>query len=452
MSIGPGGGLDIILGKLANFKNIYAVEINPDIRKVLYDYKDYNGDILNLPELSFKISEGRAYLSAQNRSYDLILLSLSLTNTSAKIGHPFTECYLHTVEAYIEYYCHLNPLGMVAVFCETESFLLRTLLTIIQASVRCGINISEAHKHLVVVENFLPESPYRYLIMFFANPISETKALAVSEECQKRHLHIKFLPYFEERLAVKFDNIQQMKDFVGKMRKECSLNVAPVNDEKPFFYDFGIKIPGSFIRLLLVSALCAFVLLVFLRRRHKAILISNFYFLGIGYMIIEVAIIQKFIYLFGDPSLVFGFVLCIFLIASGIGGLTSQNRDVWTKIAVLLLPLLLLGTYGLINELINYLRQASELIKFFVSGIIIFLLGYLMGKPFPLSLGAIGETNKIDIGIIYGINGLMSVCGSILAMVCARLLGFKFLFLIGFFIYLLVWLNMELSGIFQCKK
>ncbi len=452
LSIGPGGGLDIILGKLANFKNIYAVEINPAIPKVLRDYKDYNGNIINLPELSFKISEGRTYLSAQNRSYDLILLSLSLTNTSAKIGHPFTECYLHTLEAYIEYYHNLKQSGMIAVLCETEPFLLRTLLTINQALVRCGINISEAHKHLAVVENFLPDSPYRYLIMFFADPISESKALAVRKEYQSRCLHIKFLPYFEEKLPIKFDNIQQMEDFIKKIRKECSLNVAPVNDEKPFFYDFGMKIPGSFIWLLLVSALCALVLLVFLKRQHKATLISNFYLLGIGYMVIEVAIIQKFIYLFGNPSLVFAFILFIFLIASGIGGLTSKNKNVWTKIAVLILPLLLLGTYGFINELINYLRQTSELMKFFVSGTVMFFLGYLMGKPFPLSLSAIGETNKINIGIIYGINGLMSVCGSILAMICARFLGFKYLFLIGFFIYLLIWLNMELSGIFQDKK
>ena len=438
--------MDIILGKLANCKNIYAVEINSDIPKILSYYKDYNGDILNLPELSFKISEGRTYLSAQNKPYDLILLSLSLTNTSAKVGHPFTECYLHTLEAHIEYYHHLKQSGMVAVLCENEPFLLRTLLTIMQASVRCGINISEAHKHLAVVENFLSDSPYRYLIMFFANPILETKALAIREECQKRHLHIKFLPYFEDRLPIKFDNFQQMEDFIRKMRKECGLNVAPVNDEKPFFYDFGIKIPGSFIWLLLVSAICAFVFLFFIRRQHKPTLISNFYLLGIGYMIIEVAIIQKFVYLFGNPSLVFAFVLFIFLIASGIGGLTSQNKGVWTKIAVLLLPFLLLATYGFINELINYLRQASELIKFFVSGIIIFFLGYLMGKPFPISLGAIGETNKIDIGVIYGINGLMSVCGSILAVICAKFWGFNYLFLIGFFVYLLVLLNLGLSG------
>jgi hypothetical protein len=63
-----------------------------------------------------------------------------------------------------------------------------------------------------------------------------------------------------------------------------------------------------------------------------------------------------------------------------------------------------------------------------------------LGLPFPTGIRALGELSPILIPWMWGVNGLSSVVGSVLAAVLAKLLGFQLVFVTGALFYLLAFL------------
>lgn len=439
LSIGPGGGLDIILGEIAGMNRIDAVEINPSIRKILEEYKDFNGNILNNPRLKFTDGEGRNFLRRNKQKYDLIFLSLSLTNTTTKTGIPYAESYLHTVEAYKDYYNHLKPNGVVALFCETYPFLLRSITTMTFALQESGINMSDTYKHLAIIQNFLTDSPYRYLVLFFKGEIDAIKAEAIKNEALKRNLIVKFLPFVYEKMDIKFASLDELEYFIIRMQDNEGINIKPVIDEKPFFFDFSRSPHWSFISLCIVTAILAVLMLLFLKRKGNYLLISNFYLLGAGFMLMEVSIIQKFIYFLGKPLLSFGVVLFSFLVACSLGGLFSIHYR--KRIILILMPVIGLLLFFFIDFLMLNLGSINEVLQIIFVGIIIIIIGFPMGMFFPMIVAVLAKQHNADIGVAYGINGIMSVFGSVFAMIVAKYFGYKYNFLIAACLYVIVFLN-----------
>lgn len=436
LSIGPGGGLDIILANLAEFKRIEAVEINHSILKILSDYKNYNGNILEIPCLGFRIGEGRSFLARSDREYDLIFLSLSLTNTSATTGTPYAESYLHTIEAYINYYRHLKENGMVALFCETYPFLLRSILTMTIALNKSGVDIENTYKHLVIISNFLPESPYKYLVMFNKNQITHSQAQMIQQEATHRNLNIEFLPYVNEEMPIKFGNSQEINDYRNQIKKSLHIDITPVADEKPFFGDFSTKPHISYILLCILSAICAISVLCFLKRKGSYLLVSTFYLLGTGFMMVEITLIQKCIFFLGSQTLAFCITLFSFLVSCSLGGLLTNHLKRST--ILILLPAILFFQFLFLNDILIAFARLHDLFKLLFTIVIVCILGCLMGMFFPILITLAKQKTKFDIGVIFGINGIMSVFGSTLAMIIAREFGYKYNLLIATFLYLIV--------------
>ncbi|MEE4165483.1 MAG: hypothetical protein V2I35_05755, partial [Desulfocapsaceae bacterium] len=84
--IGPGGGRDILLARMAGFQHITVVEVNPEIVNIVKKYASFNGNIFNQPGVDLQTGEGRSFLRADTQKYDLILFSLPVTNTSQGLG------------------------------------------------------------------------------------------------------------------------------------------------------------------------------------------------------------------------------------------------------------------------------------------------------------------------------------------------------------------------------
>ncbi|NLU44705.1 MAG: hypothetical protein GXX11_07540, partial [Acholeplasmataceae bacterium] len=103
--IGPGGGRDILVAKLGGVENITAVEVNKDIVKLVKRYSNYNGNIYDDYEgVEIIVDEGRSFVKRQKTKYDIIMLSLAVTNTNrSREGLSLTENYLFTVESIVDY-------------------------------------------------------------------------------------------------------------------------------------------------------------------------------------------------------------------------------------------------------------------------------------------------------------------------------------------------------------
>ncbi|MEG6568442.1 hypothetical protein [Thermoanaerobacterium thermosaccharolyticum] len=90
---------------------------------------------------------------------------------------------------------------------------------------------------------------------------------------------------------------------------------------------------------------------------------------------------------------------------------------------------LIIGPGGGRDNLIN---------KIIISSILVMIPGFFMGMPFPRGIRLLGTGDKNVIPIAWGINGAMSVIGSILSVIISMIFGFKITLITGAIIYGLI--------------
>lgn len=173
---------------------------------------------------------------------------------------------------------------------------------------------------------------------------------------------------------------------------------------------------------------------------------TPFYFasLGLGFMLVEMALVQKFILFLGPPTLAISTVLFSLLLSMSIGGFFSKR---WEEPANLVLKVSLL--IGVI--VISYIFILSSIFDTFlgyelnmrlaVSFALAFPVGFLLGIPFPSGVKIMDQQfDSGDISWMWGINGLYSLLGSNLAVATALSFGFSIVLLLGGATYLLIFL------------
>ncbi len=441
LSIGPGGGLDIILGLLADFETIEAVEINSSILEVLKDYGEFNGNIIESDRLEFLIGEGRNYLKKSNKSYDLINLSLVQINASSKIGLPLLESYLHTTDAFVDYLSHLKPNGCVAVTCETDHFLQRTIFNALFALKETGKDFTDAKNHIIVINNLLPSSPYRHLLLLKKDPFTLDQVNSIWEETKGRKLIPGYFPYLHQKMPVAFLSTHEIRDFLEGMRSRYKIDVSPTTDERPFFYDLSLR-PPLFLYLLCLSAfMLSLFLLVFVKDRKSLSLSPHFFLLGTGFMLIEVSLVQKFLFFLGYPLTTFTVILFSLLLGCGLGGfLTQKVTHPFRKLTVFLLVICLLTLilFVFLKDVFILFFSLSDVLRTFFSFSVLLPFGIFLGMPLPILIREVGTISSKDVGLMWGVNGLMAVFGSSLSMIMAKTLGCKYSLFGAFLIYLCV--------------
>lgn len=171
-------------------------------------------------------------------------------------------------------------------------------------------------------------------------------------------------------------------------------------------------------------------------------LILYFLFLGIGFMLIEVGLLQKFILLLGQPTLTFSVVLFSLLLGGGVGSFLSGHFK-GNPVKRVILVSFLIGTMviiyaGAMPYVFNQSLGADILVRSLIAATLLIPLGLLMGIPFPTGLKIFKQSFERDIGWMWGINGAASVLGSTLAVMFAILNGFTLTLLLGGVSYFIV--------------
>jgi hypothetical protein len=157
-----------------------------------------------------------------------------------------------------------------------------------------------------------------------------------------------------------------------------------------------------------------------------------FYFVavGLGYILVEVAFIQRFVLFLGNPTYALTVVIFLMLLSSGAGSVISrkwlaQTARVW--IALLAIILALAIYVWALPELLEHYVGAPFAAKVAISALLLVPLGAVMGMPFPTGLRALAEngvtTHSNSIEWAWAMNAASSVLGSVLAIVIAILFG-----------------------------
>lgn len=496
--IGVGGGKDVVLAKAFGAKEIVGVEINSaTIELVTQHYADQavwphwdNVEVVCL--------DGRTFVANADEEFDVMVMSGIDTFSALSTGaYVLSENYLYTVESMGDYLSAVKEGGVIGIF--------RWLFSKPRESLRLANlylewaeqNEMEAPEKQLMVIGVDIGWNYNWAATYIkkgqAYTADEIKmALEIVEKNDNLYLVYlpPVLPAEEEKLA-KEKFFSHGVDYFGEAREiyaglinasqegkrpafaeSYTYNITPVYDDRPFFFEYhkinelfsgseanffrvrGIMVHYTLYIMFFVTLLvCLFGMLLPLYFYQKdglqvpgaSQLVVFFSSLGVGFMFIEIGMIQRLSVYLGSPIYSLTVVLAGVLVFTGLG---SYFASLFTWLGPRkLLAYGMLGTAALavawnllIDPLIHMTMGYPLEARVALVLLSILPLGVAMGFPFATGLRYLDEQSPRFIPWAWGINGMTSVLGSILAILLAMRIGFSVVVLIAALIYLLAYL------------
>lgn len=476
--IGPGGGVDVLRAVANGSPSVTGIEINPIIATTIMRgrYADYAQHLYERPDVHIHVTDGRSYLRATSERFDVVQMTLVDTWASTAAGaFALSENNLYTVEAFQEYFQHLKPDGMIAITrweFQHPREALRVVAVGIEALHRMGV--ANPARHFIVASlGSLDEDGIPVVVLAKKTPFTDAEENAVEQHCDRySDLDPIYVP--SDPGTNPFADLVASND-PHAFARTYAYNVAPVNDNAPFFFftlkpsqilgerslHHGIdwKVNLGVLVLLLVLVISAAAVMLFLvvplllkagPSRQSPVPLVYFIAVGLGYILVEIAFIQRFVLFLGHPTYALTVVIFLLMVSSGLGSLASRR---WLARAEkgwipLTLVFALLATYvfvlpgrlaALVGMNFNY--------RLLISAALLIPLGFVMGMPFPTGLRSLAtsrtsagpeqETTDNAIEWAWAMNAAASVLGSVLAMVLAIQFGLTITLACGAAAYLI---------------
>jgi spermidine synthase len=474
--IGPGGGVDVLRALANGSSNVTGIEINPIIADTVMRgrYADYSYHLYQRPDVHLYVTDGRSFIRNSHAQYDVIQMTLVDTWASTAAGaFALSENSLYTADAFREYFQHLKSDGMVAItrweFHQPREAL-RVVSVAMEALHQLGVPHPAGH-FIVVSDGDLNADGIPVVVLAKKSPFSAEEEAAVIRHLERYdELEPLYLPSAPEDNP--FSALIARND-PWAFAREYPYNVAPVNDNAPFFFftlktaqilneeslqqgidwkvNLGVVVLGM-VLVISLAAVFAFLILPMLfaggggpSRRWLSLL--YFIAVGLGYILVEIAFIQRFVLFLGHPTYALTVVIFLLLLSSGAGSLISRRwlpepARVWLPLVLLVAAICLyvMVLPGTLTALVGL----PFAFKVLVSGLLLIPLGLAMGMPFPTGLRALAsapvpefpanEGNAVEWA--WAMNAASSVLGSVLAMVIAIHWGLNFTLACGAAAYL----------------
>ena len=480
--IGPGGGVDVLRAVANGSPSVTGIEINPIIATaVMRDrYADYSQHLYQRPEVHMQVTDGRSFVRNADQHFDVVQMTLVDTWASTAAGaFALSENSLYTVDAFLEYFEHLKPDGLIAItrweFREPREAL-RVVSVATEALHQLGV-ANPANNFIVVSEGDLDEDGIPVVVLAKKSAFTREEEDAVRAHLERNEdLAALYLP--SEPGQNPFSKLIARNDPSG-FAHDYPYNVAPVDDNAPFFFftlktdqilhDGGLqrgidwKVNLGVVVLGMVFIISAIAVLVFLLapmligggRVQRALPLLYFVCIGLGYILVEIAFIQRFVLFLGHPTYALTVVIFLLLLSSGAGSLFSRSwlsdaGRAWVPLIFLMIAIAVY-TWGLAH-LLTWLIGLPFPAKLVVSAAVLVPLGFAMGMPFPTGLRALATTAELELPAsefgepantadnsiewAWAMNAAASVLGSVLAMVIAIHFGLNITLACGGVAYL----------------
>lgn len=477
--IGPGGGVDVLRAVANGSTSVTGIEINPIIATTIMRgrYADYAQHLYDRPDVHIHVTDGRSFLRATPQRFDIVQMTLVDTWASTAAGaFALSENNLYTVEAFREYFDHLKPDGMIAITrweFQQPREALRVVAVAMEALHRLGVE-NPARNFIVASQGSLDEDGIPVVVLAKKAPFTSAEEDAVALHCDRySELDPLYLPTHPGQNP--FSELIASND-PGAFARRYAYNVAPVSDNTPFFFftlkagqvlgdrslrrGIDWKVNLGVLILLLVLIISVAAVLVFLvlplvlgggRVRQSLFPLLYFVAVGLGYILVEIAFIQRFVLFLGHPTYALTVVIFLLMVSSGAGSLFS--RRCLPRAQMGWIPLLLVATTLTLYVLFlpGWLAAWVGLnfeFRLLVSSIFLIPLGFLMGMPFPTGLRALASSaapefpydaapDENAVEWAWAMNAAASVLGSVLAMVVAIQFGLTVTLACGALAYVL---------------
>jgi len=421
-------------------------------------------------------SEARAFFDSTDRMYDVIQISLLDSFSASAAGVlALNESYLYTVEALRSYLAHLKPEGVLSIT--------RWLKMPPRDNIKLfatAVTALELLPALSPAEQIIQLRGWKTcttLVKRTAFTGSEVNAIV--DFCKSRSFDLCYFPGIEPDMVNQYNVLERpflyeaAKQLLGPDRQQyyrASLfNVAPATDDRPYYFHFFrlsslpalrrmlgtqwvpfvewgyVILVATLIIAVPLSIVFILVPLLWLRRPARGkgsflLVLVYFFALGAGYMFVEMVFIQKLARIMPHPIFALATTLTIFLLGSGLGGLTSLQIARKVRRPVLVAFACIAGALAFYVVLVDVLMTCSEFVspitRQLASCAVAFFLAFFMGIPFPTGLRRLSETAPELLPWAWGINGCASVLGPIIATCFSISLGFRVVMAISAGLYL----------------
>lgn len=492
--IGSGGGAQVLDALHYGARSITAVEINPIINDVVSrGMRDYWGGLFQQPEVRLVTEEGRSYVRRSRERYDAILSVHTISNAAVASGAlSLAENYVLTREAFEDYLDHLTPDGVIY-FTRPETQIARLFSTAREVLAARGIADSAAHLYayryppfgrqlraggakrasfsagfLLKKSRFTPEELRRIeSLLGVGRPAPEGDGPPPPE--------VLYSP-LDPHPGSLYHTLVTAPDLRAVYAAQPA-QIAPATDDRPFFNQhtrwssIGLDTfrdvftqeslgrlaledrPVAEVTLLVLLAqtvliAAAFILLPLARFSRVGLRAPNrwrflLYFggLGLGFIMIEVALLGRFTLFLGQPVYTFAVVLASLLLFTGVGaGLAgrwaAQPRRALLWIVPLLLVVLTATAFFMPLVFASALGLALAW-RVVLAVALIAPLGVLLGMPFPTGLRIVSAEAEALVPWSWGVNGFFTVIGTVTALMLGMSFGFKAVLLSGALCYLI---------------
>ena len=469
--IGPGGGRDVVNALGAGTAHVTGVEVNPIIAETVMRerFANESGRLYFDPRVDVVTDEGRSFVRRSHERYDVIQASLVDTWAATAAGaFALSENTLYTVEAFQDYYEHLTDRGVVTMtrwHTGGAGESARLLIVAAAALERRGVPPGQTRQHIY----YAVQSGAGTLVAK-RTPFTDGELDRLDSTARAVGFDIAVSPRTTGRTLLE----QYLDQGVSSpLVRAQAQDLSPPTDDRPFFFYF-VKTGGLFrwshfrgdkvslnnpalwilVSFAAVGALTlAFILVPLFGARSgrrargapwsaRTAGLAYFAVIGLAFIIVEIALLQKLTFFLGHPSNALLVVLFSILVGTSLGArLTGRVPEARRAQAVIAVALGLAAASALFAFALAPALRAWVAWPWIgragLSAIVVLGFGVLMGFLLPLGVKRISELEPELVPWGWGLNGTASVVGTVVATVFAIHAGFSTTLLAGGLLYLL---------------
>ena len=460
--IGAGGGRDVRAALAAGQTDVHAIEINRTIVNdvMLGEFRDFSKGLYARPDVHVEIADGRSYVRRSNLRFRNMVISLVDTWAAASVGGlALSENSLYTTEAFTDFINHLTDDGTLVVNRWDGEF--ERLLALGAAGLRsAGVTNPAAHM-------FSCSSERSTALLIKRTPLTQPEIDKLRGFCKRQFKEILApdKPPSELRAAI-------LADPAAPAARSTTSDLSAPTDDRPFFFytvppkmlsaafkdtkKLGAEQQGlATLGLVLVAStalafLCLLVPLAFRRRavsknltvpRTERLRLAIFFgAIGLGFVLVEVSLVQHLTMFLGHPVYALSAVLTLLLSSTGVGAalvtrvplleanLSASRR---AQILAILLMGLAIGLGPLLGALVGLPLPA----RIAITGLLLAPLGMLMGAQAPLGVTIAASRSPELVPWCWALNGFSSVIATSLGALLAMNTGFAFILIVAAVVY-----------------
>jgi hypothetical protein len=470
--IGVGGGRDILSQRLFGLRDVTGIEINPIIIDLLKRrFSDYTA-IATLDGVKFEVDEARSWFARTPRSFDVIQMSLIDTWAATGAGaFTLSENGLYTVEAWQRFLGRLNSGGVFTVsrwYAPGEVNETGRLVSLGVAALLAN-GAAEPRRHL-----FLAAAGNVATLIVTKSPFSPAALGALKDAAKANEFAVLLSPDTVAPSAM-LENIVSATDrsTLDQTTTGFYLDLTPPTDARPFFFNqlkfvtlFDADVFSHFTHtgvvagnlvatltlamLVLISvALVGATIIVPLRPTVREagwplVVGGTVYFglIGVGFMMVEIALLQRLSVFLGHPTYALSVVLFSLILWTGFGSMASERVRLagagklvaWSVACAAYL-------FALPFWLPPFLVDLDGADLFVRAGFCVLVLapaGVLMGFGFPTGMRLVSAISSGPTPWFWGINGAAGVLAASVAVVTSIAFSIDMTLRIGAACYLLI--------------